>query len=269
VSKTIGEHEGRRLFGADAARYERSRPAYPAVLFAVMREQGVLFSGARTLEIGGGSGIATRQLAAAGATPITVIESDARFHASLRAAADHAGSEPTILGCSFEEADLPRAQFDLIVAATSFHWLDSRTRAAKLADLNKLGGTTALLWNVFQNPDKDDAFHHATRDVLEALAPSPSGAPDTLPFALDRRAREMELTAGGAFELSAYVEVRWTLTLDTAGVRDLYSGFSPIARVPEVERERLLDRLADIADAEFSGRVVRNMTSPLYLFRRH
>jgi hypothetical protein len=233
-----------------------------------MREQGCLFPGARALEIGPGSGIATRPLAAGGAAPITLIEPDARFHEQLRAMADHDGHEPTVLGCSFEEADLPRAHFDLIVAATSFHWLDPRTRTARLAELNKPGGATALMWNVFQDPGKDDAFHHATRDVLEDLVPSPSGAPDTVPFALDRRARETELTSSGAFELRAYLEVRWTLSLDTAAMRDLYSGFASIARLPEEPRARLLDRLAHIADAEFAGQVIRNMTSPLYIFHR-
>lgn len=268
MSEPIAEHEGRRIFGGDPASYQRSRPAYPAGLFTLMREQGCLYSGARTLEIGPGSGIATRQLAAAGAAPITVIEPDTRFHGQLKAQFDHVGAGLTILDCPFEEADLPGAQFDLIVAATSFHWLNPDNRIRKLAELNRPGGTTALMWNVFQNPDKDDAFHDATRDVLHDLAPSPSGAPDTIPFALDRRAREAEFNASSAFELSAYLEVRWTLTLDTAAMRELYGGFASIARLSHEPRGRLLDRLAEIADSQFAGRVVRNMTSPLYLFRR-
>jgi len=100
------------------------------------------------------------------------------------------------------------------------------------------------------------------------LSTSPSGEPDTLPFALDRKAREAEFAGNGGFEIAAYLEVRWAFQLSTLQVGSLYGGFSSIARLPSAMRAELLNRLMDIADKEFNGTVERNMTSPLYLFKR-
>ena len=132
----------------------------------------------------------------------------------------------------------------------------------------KPGGFVALWWNVFQDLHRADPFHDATQSILANLAISPSGAPDALPFALDRRAREADFARTGNFEAVVYAETRWTLVLDVPQVGRLYEGFSHIQRLPEAERARLLWQLMEIARTQFDGRVERNMTSPIYLARR-
>lgn len=263
----IDEREGRQLFGLDAARYDQVRPPYPEAFVTLLESEAVLFPGARTLEIGAGSGTATRRLIAAGADPVTVIEPDTRFSAALqelRAVSPNL----TLLNAAFEDAELDAGAFDLAVAATSFHWLDPERRIDKLAAATRPGGCVVLVWNLFQDLDREDAFHEATRRLLEHLAASPSGAPDTLPFALDRAARESEFCADGRFQRRVYAEIRWTLELNVAEVRSLYQTFSSIARLPALERDRLLDRLCEVAAKGFGGRVVRHMTTPIYVFTR-
>lgn len=125
-----------------------------------------------------------------------------------------------------------------------------------------------MWWNVFQDLDREDAFHDATASILSNLAISPSGAPDTIPFALDRSAREADFARTGRFDDVEYAETRWTYVLDAAQVRTLYEGFSRIQRLPQARREALLDQLMDIAQTQFGGRVERHMTSPIYLARR-
>lgn len=65
-----------------------------------------------------------------------------------------------------------------------------------------------------------------------------------------------------------YLELHWTLTLDTQQMRLLYESFSQIARLPGEARTALLDALVQVAESEFKGIVNRNMTTPLYLFRK-
>jgi trans-aconitate methyltransferase len=137
-----------------------------------MREQRVLYPGARTLEIGAGSGIATRRLLELGADPLVAIEPDPRFHQML------AAQKLTLLPCRFEEAEFSSEAFDLVAVATAFHWLSTATRVQRLAAALSRGGSVALIWNHFQNPNKADAFHVATKALLADLAGSPSGAPD-------------------------------------------------------------------------------------------
>ncbi len=261
--------EGRHLFGLNPEGYEDARPAYPETLYRFLIEQRALTRGTATLEIGAGSGLATRRLIELGANPITVIEPDARFAPMLTKLRETTRADLRLQSCAFEDAPLDAQGFDLVVAATSYHWLEPGVALAKIADVLKPGGFVALWWNVFADLDREDPFHDATFALLADQAISPSGAPDAIPFPLDRAARESEFARCGAFEPLAYFETRWTLVLDTARVGRLYEGFSHIQRLPQAERESLLQRLMEIAQTKFGGRVERNMTSPIYLARRN
>lgn len=265
----IHRAEGRRLFGADPDGYDRARPDYPDWVFDSLVNSGALFSGAVTVEIGPGSGLATRHLIERGATPITLIEPDERLASRIRELlapeASSATLDCTILESSFEDAELPDNGFDLIIAATVFHWIDPHRGFEKARKILKPNGTLALIWNVFQDLNKSDPFHEATRSLLEPLANSPSGAPDTVPFALDRSSREAEARQAG-FTALRYEESHWELILPAGEVRYLYGNFSSIQRLSPAEKDHLLDALTVIAEQQFNGQITRNMTTCLYLF---
>ena len=255
-------------FGLNPEGYEDARPPYPEMLYQVLIEHGALARGSATLEIGAASGLATRRLIELGAGPITVVEPDERFAPQLSKLRQTTGADLRVLSCAFEDARLPTHSFGLVAAATSYHWLDPDTALAKIADALAPGGYVALWWNVFTDLDREDPFHDATLPLFGDQAISPSGAPDAIPFALDRTAREAEFARNGAYGPVTYFETRWTLVLDTARVGRLYEGFSHIQRLPRPERDALLQRLMEVAQTQFGGRVERNMTSPIYLARR-
>ena len=262
----IDREEGRGLFGADPVAYTAARPPYPAWIFSTLARDAGLGPGCALLEIGPGPGTATAALLEAGADPIVLLEPDERFQKPLQQLlAAHAVSG-LLRRETLEAAELSAGGFDLVVAATSFHWLNPDSALQKIRRLLKPGGTVALFWNVLQVLDWPDPFHDATAALLKPLAASPSGAADTLPFALDEPARRRDATAAG-FQQVSYRESRWRHELDSTGVAALYAGFSSIARLPEVERVRLLDAVVAIAERDFAGRVVRNVTSCLYLLR--
>lgn len=264
MPEKIRRAEGRTLFGMDPEGYDSVRPEYPPWVYVELRESGALFAGAATLEIGPGSGLATRLLIEGGASPLTLVEPDVRFAGMLARVASRLPA-CRVLHTTFEEADLADGELDLVVAATSFHWIDPERGMRKLRAVLREGGTAALVWNVFQDLDKPDAFHDATADLLSPLAAPPSGAPDTIPFALDRRAREADAEQSG-FGTAAYSESRWSFQLTSEQVGKLYEGFSPIQRLEPEARTRLLDALMTIAESQFGGTVERNVTTCLYRF---
>ena len=264
----IAEREGRLAFGHNPIGYDAVRPPYPEAVFAVLREQGALAPGATTLEIGAGNGLATRRLLALGANPLTVLEPDSRFAPLLQALPQPAQGDYQIIHRAFEEVEFDEESFDLVVSATAFHWLEPTSRVEKLWQLLKPGGYVALFWNTFQDLTKADPFHEATARLFEGVSTSPSNRPNEIPFALDRRAREAEFLNEGRFALAVYLELHWTLTLDAQQMRLLYESFSQIARLPTDERAALLEALVNVAEAEFKGIIHRNMTTPLYLFRK-
>ena len=264
MTDQIQSHEGRSLFGMHPLAYDRVRPAYPDWIFAALTAEGALAPNVATLDVGAGTGNASEQALQRGAGPLVLLEPDQRMHPFLRDR--FARSGVSFASTTFEDFTAPAGSFDLILSGTAFHWVRQDVGWHKLRELLAPGGTVALFWNVFQVLGAPDPFHEATRELLAPLAASPSGAPDALPYALDHRAREGQARAAG-FSRMTYLQGTWTYTLDSAGVVALYGGFSGVARLPEAARGRLLAQLREIAESRFSGQVVRNVTSCLYVLR--
>ena len=268
MPEAINEHEGRALFGSDPHSYDAIRPAYPEQVYQFLQTTGALRHTVATLELGAGNGLATRRLIELGADPLTVLEPDGRFVPLLTALeATHAGHFQ-VIQTSFEEADLPSGRYDLVTAATSFHWIRASVRVVKAAAVLKPEGYLAVWWNVFGDPEREDLYHEATSRVLGTLARSPSDPHDALPFALDRAARRREIVATGAFDEPSYAAYRWVLWLSAQQVGALYATFSSISRLPVDQRRAILDQLMEIAERDFGGRVARNMVTPIYVARR-
>lgn len=261
----IDRQEGRWLFGADADNYDQIRPDYPEEIYAYLCSRQILGRGTTTLEIGAGSGLATRRLVELGANPLTVIEPDKRFFSQLQALGDNESLEFRVLDQPFEQASLPSRFYELVVAATSYHWLEPELRLQRIAEVLKPGGHVALWWNVFQDPDRADPFHEATNQLLSNLPNTPSAGNDNVTFALDTRARLDEFRHSGNFLAPQCQVFTWTLVLNPEEVVSLYRTFPPLQLMPEERRTKILETLREIAEKQFGGKVERNMTSPLYV----
>jgi SAM-dependent methyltransferase len=265
VSGQIDRGAGRALFGADPARYDRARPGYPDRVWTVLRERCGVGPGAHVLEIGPGTGLATRRLLALGAGPLVAVEPDAALAEYLVSTLGPAAGRVDVLIAAFEEVAVPDAAFDAAVSASAFHWVEPATGLARVAAALAPGGWWAAWWNIHGDPDGSDPFHDATTAILRDLPRSPSGT--TRPYALDADARGRELAAAGFVDIGHEV-IRWTATFSTERTRELYATFSPIASRPPAERERVLDRVARVAEEEFGGRVDRPMVTAIHTARR-
>ncbi|WP_308286990.1 class I SAM-dependent methyltransferase [Actinomadura parmotrematis] len=148
-------------FGIDAERYDRTRPRYPA---AMVERVAAAAPGRSVLDVGCGTGIASRQFQDAGCAVLGV-EPDARMAAFAR----RRGLEVEV--ATFEEWEPAGRAFDAVIAAQSWHWIDPAAGAAKAAGVLRPGGRLALFWNVFALPDGVAA---AIADVCERVMP---GAP--------------------------------------------------------------------------------------------
>jgi SAM-dependent methyltransferase len=254
---------GRRLFGADPAAYDEARPDYPEAVFEVLERRCGLRPGTRVLEIGAGTGKATRRLLERRAR-VVAIEPDDALAAYL---ASHV-VEVEVRIEPFEEIRLGERRFDLAVAATSFHWIEPSVGLPKVFGLLRPGGWWAMWWNVFGDEDGRTPFMQATHHLFEPLAQSPSSGLDGRPsFALDAEQRLVDLEAAGFADAEREL-VDWRLTLDTARLRRLYATYSPIASLDEAQRTALLDEVVRIASEQFGGTVEHPARTVLYTARR-
>jgi SAM-dependent methyltransferase len=145
-------HQHRQIaesFGADAERYDRTRPRYPDVLV----DRIVAASpGPDVLDVGCGTGIAARQFQAVGCKVLGV-EPDARMADFAR----RSGVEVEV--ATFEAWVAAGRAFDAVIAGTAWHWVDPVAGAAKAAQVLRPGGRLAACWNVGQPPPEvTDAF---------------------------------------------------------------------------------------------------------------
>ena len=259
----LAKQFGRRAFGDDPAGYHMSRPEYPEWVYDTLRSRCGLGRNNSTFEIGPGTGTATRRLLELGADPLTAIEPDQRLADFLRKS--NSDKALKVVMATFEDAELERAAFDLGVSATAFHWLDEDAALAKIASLLRPGGWWAAIWNVFGDHSRPDPFHEATKTLLEAPS-SPAAGEGGVPFGLDAAARLTALRRAGAFDVVENRTSAWSLVLDADQTVALYATYSNVNARPD--REAVLAKLGRIARHEFEGRVVRNMTTSLYIARR-
>ena len=259
----IARRAGRRAFGHDPANYHAARPDYPDWVYNTLRTRCGLGPGAAVFEIGAGTGIATRRLLDAGARPLTAIEPDPRLaDFLLRCNADPALK---VVVSSFEDAELEASAYDLGVSATAFHWLEEDAALDKIAGVLRPGAWWAAVWNVFGDDSRPDAFHLASRELLEGLS-SPSAGESGVPFALDASARIAAIRKTGAFDAAECMTSPWSLFLNPKQTMALYETYSNVS--VRADRDAVLAELGRIAREDFSGRVVRNMTTSLYIARR-
>jgi SAM-dependent methyltransferase len=258
----------RHLFGGDPAGYDRGRPEYPARVYELLTERCGLRPGTATLEIGPGSGLATRRLLALGADPLVAVEPDERFAAYLAEQLRAEGRTIDVRVGAFEEVALEPSSFDLVASATAFHWLDQTVALAKAGWVLRPGGWLANWWNMFGDPIAVDAFHEATKHIMVPLG-RPSANPDgRLPFPLDAEARLADLRQAGVFDEIDHEVLPWPARFDPSQVRALYATFPHVSALPEPRRSEVLDALETIAETEFGGLVERTFYTTIYVARR-
>jgi ubiquinone/menaquinone biosynthesis C-methylase UbiE len=132
-----------KVFDEIAAEYDRRRPAYPGGLVDHACQVAGIGSGDRVLEVGCGSGQLTRSLAARG-LHVTALEPGKSLMALARQNLEGAG-EVEFVNAQFEDALLPREQFQAVFSASAFHWVDPEVSWQKAADVLVPGGTLALV----------------------------------------------------------------------------------------------------------------------------
>jgi SAM-dependent methyltransferase len=166
---------GRALsFGVVAEAYERFRPGYPVEL----SEMVMAYAGApvRTaLEIGAGTGKATRLFAQRGVT-VTATEPDGAMLAEL---VKHVPASVKTVQAALEDLR-PDGSYGLVYAAAALHWTNPEGRWPRIAALLEPGGVFSSFGGPIRlaDPAVEDAVRAARAPFLDSdEVPSPDGTP--------------------------------------------------------------------------------------------
>jgi SAM-dependent methyltransferase len=156
----------RRTFDEDAAAYDRSRPVAPEHVFDEVVELAGLRPGSSVVEIGPGTGQATRRLAERGLRVVALElgpDLAARARQNLTAYPD-----VEVVTTEFEAWDPGPVRFDAVFACNSFHWIDPAVRFARAAVVLRPGGHLVVLSTPWVVPDGADRFWWDVQDDYAA-----------------------------------------------------------------------------------------------------
>ncbi|MGW6933804.1 class I SAM-dependent methyltransferase [Lentzea sp. NPDC054927] len=239
------EELGKRLassFGTDAARYDRTRPPYPAEL---VQKIVTASPGPRVVDVGCGTGTLSRQLQAAGLDVLGV------EHDELMAEFAVATGVPVEVS-KFENWDPAGREFDAVVAGQSWHWVNADEGQRQAARVLRPGGVFVGLWHAFAMPDP---VAEALSEVYRRIAPE-------MPFRLGYNAAEAvasyrsgcertaeSFLATGEFSGSELWSAQWDQSYTTAEYLDLILTMSPLALLTNEQVTEVLDCVGTAIDA--------------------
>jgi SAM-dependent methyltransferase len=121
-------------FGCAAADYARHRQGFPPAFFTRIAALGCGLPGQRVLDLGTGTGLLARALAQRGCV-VTGLDPSAALLAQARRLDAAAGVVVHYVQATAEATGLPAGAFDLVSAATCWHWFD---RAAATREAHRL-----------------------------------------------------------------------------------------------------------------------------------
>ena len=151
---------------ADA--YNRTRPRYPQELINRTVELAKISKNTQILEIGCGPGTATTEFAKLGCSMVCLEPSREACDLARENCQGFANVE--IINTTFEEWELQPNRFDIVLAATSFHWVSPELGYPKLEQILKDDGNLILLSN--KEPQPSYEVYQILDEVYQKHAPS-------------------------------------------------------------------------------------------------
>lgn len=219
-----------------ADEYDRARPGYPPGVYDALGD----LAGLRVLDVGAGTGIATRELLRRRASVVAI---DPGLAVLGRATA----RTPELAAVAADGAVLPvpSASVDLVCSAQAWHWLEPTTRAAEAHRVLRDHGRWAGWWSHARADD--EAWFDRYWSIIERAC-----------VGTHRSQRDTDwgatVAASGLFDVADRVTVPWRREVT---VRDWLTdqvSHSYVAALPPAERASLLDELrAVLVDAFSSG----------------
>jgi SAM-dependent methyltransferase len=202
--------------------YDAGRPDYPPALLDLLPP----LAGRRVLELGAGTGLATRRLLEGG-PQLVATDLGPRMLGRLHAALP---GVPVAVARA-ERLPFAPASFDVVCAAQAWHWVDVPAAAAEAARVLRPGGWLAVWWNEVDPAAGSPAFT-AAWDAQQARLEA-----GNLRYRRGYRSRDYvgELRATGLFADVNTARTTWSRSLDWPRYERWLRSKSYVQALPDVE----------------------------------
>lgn len=244
----------RKTFEEAPELYDRVRPGYPDELSDDLARLAGLRKGARVLELGSGTGQATMSLAGRGYEVVAVELGAGLADVAKRKLALF--PTVTVVNSAFEAWGLPTEPFDVVFAATSFHWIDPAVRVLKSADALRPGGALAVV-STHHVTGGDEQFFADVQRCYERWDPETPPGGLGLSAATDVPSDRDEFDASGRFGRVVFRRYEHEQTYSTTEYRDLLLSYSGHRAMEPAAQRGLLACIAQLIDERYGGRIAK------------
>jgi SAM-dependent methyltransferase len=223
----------------------------------------------QVLEVGCGTGKATRSLAALGCS-VTAVEPGAAMAALAQRRLAGLGDVDIEIS-TFEDWDDRGRRFDVLASASAWHWVDPSIGWRRAHEVLRPGGWMALLGHVTVRRPGEPEVYAETADLHELFSPGNADWGDP-PLEDEVRATGQGWgLVSDPGDLFSPTIVRWYPTvqwLDGDGFADLLRSMSPYRALDDDIREPLLDAVAERIRTRMGNRAARRYLSVLRIGQR-
>lgn len=246
----------RQSFDRAVDAYDEVRPSYPAALFDELF--GLIPAEPRIVEVGPGTGKATRDLLTRGAF-VYAIEIGPAMAARLRA--NLPSERLRVCVGDFETVDISPGA-DAVFSASAYHWISPASQTDRPAAVLRLGGLVAVV-DLIQVDSADDlGFFAAVQPIYERHGQGHRGPPAPTRNAVDPTIRDV-LGADQRFGPAAVRQWDWNQTYSASDYLKLMLSYSGTQMMPEQSRLALLEDMEAFIRTEFDGVVTRPLVVTL------
>jgi SAM-dependent methyltransferase len=215
--------------------YDKVRPSYPAELFDTLFQ--VLPSQPEIVEVGPGTGQATKDLLARGAS-VLAIEIGPATAAKLRS--DLPSDRLRVAVDDFEVVEIMIGEADAVFSATAYHWISPEAQTGRPAAILRADGLVAIVDLIQVDSPEDAGFFAAARPIYERPGQDHSGPPAPTRESVEPNIRSV-LEADGRFDCVDFRKDDWDQTYSALDYRTLMPSFSAVQMMEEDDRVGVLD----------------------------
>lgn len=250
----------RGRFDAAAAAYDRYRPRYPAAMFDYLAAEAGAKAGAKVVEVGAGPGIATEGLVERGCRVVCIEPGE---NLAAIAAAKFAGHDGVqVVVSRFEDWDGADGSADLVLAATSWHWVHPTEGWDQVVRTLRPQGSIALAWTILVGFDPP-WLGRRLRQLADSVDRSALGSSE-----IDFTVWGARLEATGLFGPVSVERFPFERELDADSFVATQATYGSMLAL-DPERSRALEEATrQLIESECGGRVVKREEALVFTARR-
>ncbi len=172
MSEPAETRDPRLSFGTVVDVYDEIRPTYPEALFDEFF--ALLAAQPEVLEVGPGTGQATKDLLARGAL-VHAVEISPSMAGRLRS--NLPTDRLTVSVGDFETIDLAPSSADAVFSASAYHWISPAAQLDRPAQILRPGGVLAIVELIQVDSPEDRGFYAAAQPIYERYGQGHVGPP--------------------------------------------------------------------------------------------